>query len=265
MAASPNYQRRPFLNPPREFPRDQNGLVSMDVYHNYLLDDAADAPIDLKRTVKAGWMYQHIYFQRPFYMQPGVPRYIRDETLRRFCTSPYNQVAMREDIEDTLHNEFEEHVIAPPPETMRRALLDFDKLDILGATAVGRRVALVPEALKYLAPEAEALDEPSVYSPVEKAALFDGLMEKTLHSLDSTEVISQRIVTGAIARIARMLNNERLHEETKLRLAQDSFYYPVRLRRPKFYYQLSGELLSNVCTVIPIENAGLQRVEEIAA
>jgi hypothetical protein len=250
---SPNWSRRPFLNHPNVFPRDKNGMVAMDVYHDYLVDHPDDAPILLKGTTKDGWMYQHIYFQRSFYMQPGVPRWIRDEVLRRFCTSPYNQIAMREDIEDDLHNRFEEHVFAPPPESMKRGLDVFNKIDVLGAAAVGRRVALAPEALKYLAPEAKYSRGPlSSFSPVERAEIFDGVAERTLSELREPNVIPQRIVTGAIARIGRLVNSELLQQEARLRISQDGTYYPVRTRRPKFYYELSHKVAEKALDELPV-------------
>lgn len=241
----PYFQRRPFLNKLREFPRDTNGLVDMGAYHEFLVDPPAEAPIYLKRTAKAGWMYQHLYYQRSFYKQAGVPRIIRDEVLRKFCISPYNQIAMREDIEDDLHEQFEEHVSPPPPETMKMGVADFETLDRLGAAAVGQRVALLPEAIKYLAPEIR-LETPLAYSqrpPVETSEMFDSIIDEALGELETPLVINQRVITGVIARMGRMINNEKLKREAERRIKADEIYYPMRLRTARFYITLSHELL----------------------
>ena len=213
MASSPNYLRRPFLDPPKSFQRDPNGLVNLDTYTDYLVDHPDDAPIEIVGSQRNIWMYQHLYFQRPFYQQQNVSRYMRDRILADFSNSPYNQLAMRRTKEVQLHKEREAHVFAPPPETMKKSLADFRNLDILGAAAVGKRVALVPEALECLVPGATVPKQTLKYSIREKAEFFDGELERALQALRSPLVTPQRVITGAIHRTTRLLNSKLLNDE----------------------------------------------------
>jgi hypothetical protein len=132
---------------------------------------------------------------------------------------------------------------------MKKSLTDFRYLDILGAAAIGRRLALVPEALEFLVPKATFPKKTSKYSPLEKAVFFDAEMERALQYLEKPLVTSQRVITGVIKRSGRLLNNERLHREAQKRIEEDPIYYPVRLRNLGFLYVLSNELLDGICTV----------------
>ena len=242
--AGPYYQHRPFAFPRESFPRDVNGLIDLDsAYLPYIIDPPATVPITFNGTAKDSWVYQHTIFQKRFYEQGEDPNWIKDQILRLYCVSPYNQIAMRDWMEQALHERYEEHVFAPPPESMRRAVADFDRLDVLGAAAIGKRIALVPEALPYLAPKVKPLKNPLPdASPVERGEFYDEIIQGQLESLESPLVTPQRIVTGAIARLGRFYNNEILQEIALDRTEADDYYYPVRLRHPRFYYNLSNRV-----------------------
>jgi len=246
MSEAPNYSDRPFSRLRESFPRDSNGLVDLDSsYPDFLIDDPEDVPIIINTRNREQWWYQHVYFQRLFYTQKGVPEFIKDMVLAQFCESPYNQMGMRPEKEQELHRMFEEHVLAPPPETQRNSLLDFGQIDILGAAAVGRRVALVPEAVEHLIPGMVVPNGFVDMSPVEKAEFFDQVMDEALQVLRSPLVTPQRVITGAIKRIVRVVDNEILSEEAHRRTNRDGSYYPVRLRSPGFYYNLGVSMLKS--------------------
>lgn len=249
MARGFSYQNRPFLNPRESFLRDDNDLINPDIYLPYLVDHPDDAPIIMTREQRDvdvdDWVYQHVYFQKNFYMQKGEPDWLKDWVLSQFCTIPYNQIAMRRWMEQELHNTYEEHVIAPDTESMRRALIDFQKLDFLGAAALGKRVALVPEALNYLSPGAGRAAGSSVASPQERAIYFDGIAEDMLDDLSSPLVVPEVVITSAIKRMSKMFGTERLDEEVKNRLPLDCTYLPVGLRHPSVYYQVGTDMLKD--------------------
>ncbi len=268
---SPRYIRRPFKNPPEAFPRDSNELIDLDVYLEYLVDDPEDAPIEIKDDEKALWQPQHIYFQGPFYGQYSERSYMRDQVLTEFQSSPYNQIIMRRIQELKVHRRFEEHVSPPAPETMRQSLIDFRRLDILGAAAIGKRIALVPEALEYLVHGTNPPKDNFGLSPLERANFFDEELRVSLEALQSPLVTPQRLVTGAIRRTARLINSESLNEEAERRLEEDGVYIPVRLRKPGFLYGLSNTMLEQMTSVtyirpdkeIPLEplQTGVDRVQ----
>jgi len=254
MATSPLYQRRPFLNPPEAFPRYPNGLINPDAYLDYLVDDPDNVPVEIAENQRPFWLYQHFYFQRPFYDQREESKYMRDGVLKEFCNSPYNQLTMRSEEELKAHLRFEEHVHAPPPETMKNSLVDFKYLDMLGAAAIGRRVALLPEALQYLAPGASFPRWNLDYSPGGRAAFFDAKLIEALQALHSPLVTPQRVITGVIKRTSRLLNSELLNSEASKRIEQDPVYYPVRLRKLGFMYAMSAEMLQGISTIEKIED-----------
>lgn len=253
MASSPSYVRRPFHNPPDEFPRDQNGLVDLEAYNGYLVDDPDDAPIEMTADLKNTWMYQHLYFQRIFYSQQNISRYMKDRVLVNFRNAPYNQLAMRRAQELQVHLAFEEHVSPPPPETMHKALIDFKYLDALGATALGRRISMVPEALEYIVPGGEPYHKSYLGSPSETVEFFDNELKKIIEILKDPIVTPQRVITGVIRRTGRLLNNETLLEEAQSRISLDPIYYPVRLRGFGYYFGMSRDLLNGNEVLRPLQ------------
>lgn len=250
-----NYIARPFRKPRESFPRDDNGLIDLGFYDPYLVDHPDDVPVRIKSTVPGNWIYQHLYFQKPFYMQKDVPQEMRDGALAQFSSSPYNQIGMRAEQEQALHRRMEEHVFPPDPEIIRSALIDFKHLDVLGASAVGRRIALVPEALQYLAPELHLSREASELSPIEKASFFDEELEKALAALETSVVTPRRVITGIIRRLGKLLNHDTLQQEAKDRVRKDSVFYPIRVKNPGVYYIESVEMLRRMHDgiVIPLQ------------
>ncbi len=245
MSEAPTYTDRPFSRPRKNFPRDSNELVNLNVYLDFLPDDPEDVPIIISTENREQWWYQHVYFQRLFYIQKGVPKFMKDAVLSQFCEAPYNQIGMRPHKEQELHRTYEEHVLAPSPETQGKSLIDFSYIDVLGAAAIGRRVALVPEACEHFIP---GMGTPNGFvdlSPLEKAEFFDQELEKALEILRSPRVTPQRVITGAIKRLTRVIDNERLQEEAQRRVEQDEIYFPVRLRSPGFYYNLGVSMLKS--------------------
>jgi len=255
-----DYVYRPFSKPRESFDRDSNGLVVLDAYLQFMPDDPEEVPIIINTQNREEWWYQHVYFQRLFYIQKGVSKYLKDMVLSQFSETPYNQMGMRPREEQRLHSIYEEHVLAPPPETQRKSLVDFSHIDILGAAAVGRRVALVPEAVEHLIPGMGVPNGFVDMSPIEKADFFDQSMDEALQVLKSPIVTPQRVITGAIKRLTRLVDNERLQEEAQRRVGNDNIYFPVRLRSPGFYYNLGVRMLKNTDNVKALQT-GVDKVD----
>jgi hypothetical protein len=254
MVEAQTYIHRPFNRPRESFPRLPNDLVDLDVYLKYIVDNPEDTPLAVIGGAH-GFINQHFYFQKRFYRQEGVSEFLKDQVLADFCNSPYNQVVMRRAQEEELHKRFEEHVFAPSPESMKATLADFKMLDILGGAAMGRRVALVPEALGHLAGGvryANFSKQAPDLSPNERAAFFDQQLETVLQALESPQIISQGIVTGAVRRIGRLINSEVLDEAVQRRIRENEEYLPLRLRHPDFYYHISKDLLKGTVMVEPL-------------
>ena len=240
----------PELEGREAFPRDSNGLIDIEkAYAEFLVDDPDIIPTQITEDMLEEWVHQHEYFRRLFYLQKSEPDIMRDRVLSRFREEPYNQLAMRPRQELAAHQKYARKVSPPPVETMKKSLIDFKVMDRLGAAAIGRRVALVPEALGHLIPKCTPKKGKAEYSPFQKARFFDKEMEKAIEVLYNPLVTPQRVVTGAIARMARMLNNERLLEEARRRIDIDPVYYPVRIRKPGFLYDLSNTMLKNIQVV----------------
>ena len=237
-----------FLSP-ETFPRDENGLVDIDVYQDYLIDHPDEVPVQVVGGQGSGFIHQHLYFWRNFYRQKGEPDLLRDKTLSAFWEAPYNQLLMRSYKERQVHDRFKGLVSPPPIETMKKALIDFGNLDYLGAAALGRRVSMVPEAIEYLVPGVNPPKASAFLSPKETADLFDKEVEKILDNLKQPLVTPQRVVTGAISRMARMIRSERLTEEVRQRLIEDPVHYPVRIKKLNDLYGISNNLLNKICSI----------------
>jgi hypothetical protein len=251
MSEAPSYIERPFHRPRVEFTRDNNDLVDLSDYLPYLVDDPDAVPIVLtqEQRKEGSWVNQHVYFQKTFYQQRGLDDWKKDKVLAKFCSTPYNQIVMRRWEEEKLHRLYEEHVTAPNPEPMRQALIDFSKFDLLGAAAIGRRVALVPEALEYISPGAGTAALSSISSPIERANYFDKTIEAVLKKLDPPLILPERLVVGAINRLSQMFNTDRLKKEVEYRLPKEEVYIPVGVRHPSLYYQMSLDLLKDAALV----------------
>lgn len=230
------------------FPRDKNGLVDINAYSEYLIDHPDDVPTQVTGQGN-GYVHQHLYFWRNFYKQKGEPAILRDKLLSSFWESPYNQLLMRPYKERQVHDRFRGLVSPPPIETMKKALIDFGNLDYLGAAALGRRIALLPEAREYIVPGVNAPKAAKNFSPLETARLFDIEIERILETLNQPLVTPQRVITGAISRMSRMLHSESLNEDAERRIDEDPVYYPVRIRKFSDLYSISNTLLKKITSI----------------
>lgn len=240
-----------------DFPRDRNGLVDLSAYQEYLPDHPDTIPPIIQEGRNIGLVHQHIYFWRRFYRQKKTPPSVRDGLLKNFWLAPYNQLVMRFEEEAKIHNKYKKLVSPPPIETMRSSVIDFGYLDRLGAAAIGRRVALVPEAFDLAFGGFQSHKTFQDRSPLEIARLFDGEIERILKHLETPLVTDQRVVTGAISRMARLTNNKMLLEEKRKRTENDPTYYPVRIKDPKSLLKISRRMLDKKRLVIvrPVEEA----------
>jgi hypothetical protein len=226
-----------------DFPRDQNGLVDLAAYDEYLPDHPDEIPPIVVEGDQTGLVHQHLYYWRRFFRQRNTPPLLRDSALKRFWEAPYNQLVMRFEEEAKVHKKFKKLVSPPPIETMHKSVADFGYLDRLGAAAVGRRIALVPEAFGGLRGNSTPHKITHDRSPLEIAEIFDHEIERILDKLESPLVTPRRVVTGAINRMGRLTNNERLITETRRRMQEDPMYYPVRIKDLRSLATLSRGLL----------------------
>lgn len=240
-----------------DFPRLQNGLVDIEAYQEYLPDHPDTIPPIVRYADKIGWRHQHLYFWRSFYRQKYEPKPLRDLTLLYFWRSPYNQLLMRISEESKVHDRYKSLVSPPPIETMEKSLKDFGLLDQLGSAAVGRRVSLVPEAFSHVREGLKPHAVTRLRSPAEIATIFDREIETAIERLKNPLVTPQRVVTGAISRMARLTRNPRLLEEAERRTAEDPIFYPVRIREPQALFVLSNQLLDKhrLIVVHPVNEA----------
>src|SRR3569833_2794386 len=167
------------------FPRVNNepyNLVDVDAYLDYIVDDPSQVPLEIG-GLKNPFVYQHLYWQESFYRQRGVPEAVKDYTLINFQASPYQQIGIRRAEETHLHLRFEDHILPPHPHIMEKAVADFRVLDDLGAAAIGKKVAILPEAVEFLAP---GNGTPKVAREVSNgtiAELFDARIDADLEAL----------------------------------------------------------------------------------
>lgn len=234
------------------FPRDENGLVDLTAYEAFLIDDPGAVPVSIRGNEKRDWVHQHVYFQSTFYEQRGEVEILKDRQLSRFRTIPYNQIIMRPDQEELLHKHYETHVSPPNPQAISRSLAEMSNLDKLGGAALGRRVVLVPESLPELIPGHGLPRLNREFSPLEKAEFLDHHAHIAIDALRNSTVTPQRLVTGAITRLAKLVNSEILLEEARRRQKEDRIFYPVKLPTMGALYHVSRSLLDKMCEVSEI-------------
>jgi hypothetical protein len=261
----PNRYSFHMLDKPRqEFPRDDFGSVDVSAYHPYIIDPLEATPIYLNKKLREIWQPQHVLFQSRFYRQEGISKHIKDPVLRAICITPYMQIIMRRKQELLVHRDFMGHVVAPPPETQRRQMIDFELFDKLGAAALGRRMSLVPEAIENFISGHEVANGDPDLSPLERAECFDAVIGATLKELEKPLVTSQTHITGVVARLSQMTNNEQLRDETAKRIEKFGEAIPFALKSPTFYYGLGNTMLKGAENVRPIKTEALQtEVDEV--
>ena len=260
------FLERPLVHVREPFPRingEPGHLVDVDVYLDYIVDHPGEVPLEIGGSNNP-FVYQHKYWKEWFYKQKGTDQRIIDANLVAFQASPYNQLGMRKYQELRVHQRFEEFVSPPHPVNVERSVVDFKVLDNLGAAVVGRRVALVPEALEYIAPGNGLSKQTELYSPREITEFFEGQIELALEKLEAPLITPRRVVTGVISRIARLTNSDVLGEEAAKRISEDDVFYPMRIRSISGYYQMSADMLAKIdepsSNVISLQT-GVDRVQ----
>lgn len=231
------------------FPRDANGLVDLAAYDEFLIDDPSIVPLDIRGNEKRDWVHQHIYFSATFYEQKTEPSPMRDRALARFRAVPYNQIIMRPEQEELLHKYFETNISPPDPAIINQSLAEMGHLDSLGGAALGRRVALVPESLPELIPGHHTPKPNPDFSPLKIAEFLDQKTYQAIEALASSTITPQRVVTGAISRLAKLFNNPILLEEAERRQQEDPIFYPVRIPTTGYFYHVNRKLLKQMCEI----------------
>ena len=187
--------------------------------------------------------------QNPEHQNPGsakIPEFVKAELIRIFRLDQGNKIGM-DDQALHLFDHLGRPLLPIPPNIRHEIAKDFSNLDITAASALGRRLALVPESLGHFIPE-DSKPKPTKFSPSERLAFFDDEMGEALEALSSTQATPQRVVTGAIVRIARFFNNQMLVDEAERRITQDPTYYHVRMRSLRELRGLGDSMLKKVVT-----------------
>jgi hypothetical protein len=227
------------------FEREPSGLVDLEGYIPYLIDTPEETPITLPFKNQGPWVRQHVYFQERTYRQKGVPLEEKDMNLVWMRHISYNQVIMRRHMECQLHIDHEPEVAPPPAETIQKCLEDYDHFDLIGAAIVGKVVALQPGAEQFIAPGGGA--RPKLFSEIsdaERASFFYETLEAEIETALSPVIVSERVVTSALKRMAELLGNNRLRQEAQKRIEKDKVYYPLRMPKPAALYHRSNELIN---------------------
>ncbi|MBI4034415.1 hypothetical protein HY380_00785 [Candidatus Saccharibacteria bacterium] len=204
------------------FNRPLNGLGHLALGYEYEGD--SNSKVKAKELPTQGHVKEALL--RIFRIDPGYAQEL-----------PYQELRLLEGLEQVS--------LPLPRKTQRKILRDFEKIDILAAAALGRRISLVPEALENLLPGA-GKPMTTELLPLERATFFDEEMESALKALKSPQITAQKVITGAIVHAARLFNNQRLQEEVKKRLAEDPIFYPVRNKSMGALRELSDALLRKV-------------------
>lgn len=223
----PTRSKRPILRNlhSRKVPLLDTGLVNLDDMKMYLHANPEYVPLQRR----AGWKYHHVNHPLSSFEQTGLDSEDRDQELIRLRRSSYQQVHMRVTNERIYHNVHEIQVPHPPRETVVKTLADFERLDMLGATALFLRLsrgsseydvdneAIVPMWMKEIEPR-------------DRINFIEEVREEHASALVRTEVIPQRLVTSAIKRLSLHLKEDPyLVKLANKRLESDPVFYPLRV------------------------------------
>jgi len=226
------------------FPRHESGLVDFDCYLPYLPDHPDEVPIYVVPSPGSPVVHQHVYFQLNGYRSPGKTSEEGNQNpLSRFRGFSYNQILMRRFEEKRAHRDFEDHVDPPPEITIEKSLMDFRHLDLLAATSIGLEMALHPRRRRQYFPHIGAPVVSKTISRLDIADFFDGQREILIDAVRTPEISPQRVITSAIKRLSTYFGDARITKEADERLANDSQYYPLRMRHKEHFYNLSNYML----------------------
>jgi hypothetical protein len=234
-------------SPSREpFPRDRNGLVDLECYLPYLVDYPSVVPLYLPFNHPArgiNWLRQHVYFQERNYRQEGVPPEDKDWNLVHWRNAPYNQLIMRPQEEQRLHRDFEEHVDAPPAETISACLNEYEIINKLGAASLGKTVLLQPEHSRNIFQIAKL--EGTNLSVDDRVDIYNAQIDESLRELHSSTVTPHRIVTSALRRLAILVNDTKISKEAIERSEGGEDHFPLRMPKTQRLLDLSHTLLKD--------------------
>jgi len=225
------------------FPRHESGLVDFDCYLPYLPDHPDKAPIYVIPSPDSPIVHQHVYFQWNGYRSPGNHEEGIKNPLSKFRSFSYNQILMRRVEEKRAHQDFEDHVGPPPETTVEKSLMDFRHLDFLAAASIGLEMALHPERRHQYFPHVGSPIVSKTVSRLDIADFFDTQREILIDAVRTPEISPQRVITSAIKRLSTYFGDARITKEADERLANDSQYYPLRMRHKEHFYNLSNYML----------------------
>ncbi len=250
----------------KEFQRHGNGLVDLECYLPYLPDPSGRVPIDPPKYDGCDWVRQHVLFQRVVWNEFTHPKLGVRPNSYNYRNHWANQVIMRNKKEKKLHLDFVDTVEPPDVAIINAAILELDHLDNLGAAIVGQEVVRDPVKMKALLPKNDGPRYGHEMTGEERIRLFDSHVQEALEALGSLTVTDQRIVTSALARMAKLFNlNGIVHplEPTvEERLSKDHVYYPLHTPSIRSLYTVSNVMLRDVCKVVEVDARVAQ--EELA-
>lgn len=185
--------------------------------------------------------YEHVARELVEEPDEQMPWYVREALLKHFRIEPSEWLVFsNEELE--LGQDFKELGVPLPKDVIERAATDMGHIDTLGAAALGRRLALVPESVEHFWPHVGIMNVPDL-SPLDRAKIFDEAMENSLEALQNPEITSQRVITGAVVKLASLLKNERLMEEAARRVDLYPNFYQPRLKSLGVFKQLGDSML----------------------
>jgi hypothetical protein len=215
------------------FDREPSGLVDLDFYRPYLVDEAQDVPTVLQKETINGsrfrFVYQHLFFRENLYHQTFLDKDDRDRRYRALRELTYGQIVMRSYKEQQLHNETEGDVAYPPEETVDNTLRDYFDLDMIGGSVLGIeeiRNPRPPDEWRARQPVDSMLAK---LTDEERMGAFEAKLQELLTSTETPRVLPDKIVASALMRLATHLQDPILLKAAEERLPADGYYFPLRV------------------------------------
>lgn len=246
-----------------------NGLVNFDGMSTYLHPNPNGVPLYKTR----GWKYHHALFSWCSFERPGYDDENRNAQLRRLHRSSWQQLHMRVSSEAVFHLAHEMNVPHPPIETTEAALDELERLDMIGAATIFLCLSRGSSQYK-IDQEALSPDWMNDIDEMEKLGFITEVREDMTRSLVRTEVIPQRLVTSALARLSLHTNRDPyITKLTERRLGLDPIFYPVRVPSHKVLLDKAKKMIAlefihgqSVTTKsMQIEDGALYQARERAA
>lgn len=230
------------------FPR-MNGIVDLECYLPYLVDEAEEVPVRPNTTGNdAPWVHQHVYFTEYLYRQKHIPDLKqRDMRLVELRNSPYSQIIMRPAKEREVHMTFEDYVEPPQERALEGIIADYRDLNIVAATTLGIRLIKHPKTLPaYLS---DIYKSPSFVIPAEdRVGIFEEQRGLALKSLEQPRVADDMLVASALMRISKLIKDRSIRARASEQITNGN-YYPLSLPKLGNIRDFGNIMLMDICSI----------------